>query len=68
MFALGVPTDDIVVKGIGKSAETAQPVSQIKLLGSEEQIKWDQKDDALTIHKPEKFASEDVVAFKIDFK
>jgi hypothetical protein len=50
------------------SASSAKPIAEIKLLGSDETIKWDQLDDALTIHKPDKFASQDVVAFKVSFK
>jgi alpha-L-fucosidase len=68
VFALGVPTDDIAVKALGRSSATTQPVSKIKLLGSDAPITWDQADDALTIHKPNQFSSQDVVAFKIDFQ
>ncbi|HEY2826710.1 MAG TPA: alpha-L-fucosidase [Pirellulales bacterium] len=68
VFAMGVPAGDLVVKSLGLSASSAKPIAEIKLLGSDETIKWDQLDDALTIHKPDKFASQDVVAFKVSFK
>lgn len=68
VFALGIPTEDITVKALGGSSAQGQKISQIKLLGSDEQIKWEQGDDALTIHKPEKFPTDDVVAFKVIFK
>ena len=68
VFALGVPTEDIVVKALGNSSAKDQKIAQIKLLGSDEQIKWEQGDEALTIHKPENFPTDDVVAFKVTFK
>jgi alpha-L-fucosidase len=68
VFALGIPSGDIVVKSLGTAAPTAKPVAEVKLLGSDEVLKWNQAEDALTIHAPAKFASQNVVAFKVNFK
>jgi alpha-L-fucosidase len=67
-YVLGVPTDTISIKSLGSAAEFAQPISDVKLLGSDETIKWDQGKEALTIEKPEKIVSENVIAFKVIFK
>ncbi|HTQ40833.1 MAG TPA: alpha-L-fucosidase [Pirellulales bacterium] len=68
VFCLGLPTGEVNVKALGLSAATTKPVSDIKLLGSDQKLKWEQTDEGLTIHPPEKFASEEVAAFRVNFK
>ena len=43
-------------------------MADVKLLGSDEQLHWQQTDDGLVIEKPAAFPIEDVVAFKVTFK
>ena len=67
-YVLGVPTGAISIKSLGSGAEVSQAISDVKLLGSDEALKWEQGKEALVIEKPEKIVSEDVIAFKVTFK
>ena len=67
MFVLGIPTDTVSVKSLG-GPQFAKPIAQIALLGSQEQMQWNQGQEELTIHKPSEFPSEHVAAFKVTFK
>jgi alpha-L-fucosidase len=68
LFALAVPTDTLVVKSLGKTAESTQPVKEIDLVGSDEKIRWQQDADALRIEKPATLPSENVVSYRITFQ
>ena len=58
----------VTVKSLATNAENSQPVADVKLLGSDEQLHWKQSDDGLVIDKPAAFPIEDVVAFRVTFK
>jgi alpha-L-fucosidase len=68
VYVLAIPTKAVTVKSLGLGAEFAQPIAEIKLVGSDERITWKQSRDGLIIEKPVKFPSEDVIAFKATFK
>jgi alpha-L-fucosidase len=67
IYVMAVPDADIVVKSLGLGGELSQSVADVALLGSDDGIDWDQDQDALVIHKPRKFPSAEVVAFKVTF-
>ena len=63
---LGWPTNAIAIKSLGKSAALLdKPIGDIQLLGSSEQIKWSQTDDALNIEAPRMKPSDIAIVFKI---
>ena len=67
-FCLGMPTEDVRIKSLGKSANLAgRPVTAIELLGSTERPKWRLDDDALVIEKPAGLANSPALAYKITF-
>jgi alpha-L-fucosidase len=65
MFVLAVPTERIVVKALGSSAPTATKIQSIALVGSEEQLRWQQNADELVIEKPTHMPSADVISFRL---
>jgi len=48
---LGVPTEDISIKSLGKNMENAK-IKKVEILGSKEKLSWKQNADALVIKKP----------------
>ena len=46
----GVPTQDVVVKNLGKASKNK--IKSIQLLGSEEKVVWNQTADELRITAP----------------
>ena len=68
-FELEQPTTDISITSFGKNAKLeTRTIASVKLLGSDEKIKWAQKDDALVITKPAKLPKWQTLVFKIEFK
>ena len=68
-FCLGTPTQDILIKSLGKNSKYyGSPVASVKMLGSDVKIKWSEGADGLTIKKPSKIPSWQVIGFKIEFK
>ncbi len=68
-FCMGTPTSDIKINSLGKSSKLIdKAVGSVKILGSNEKLKWKQNGDALVINKPFKLPDWQVVTFKIDFK
>ncbi len=68
IYVMAVPEQDVVVKSLAAGAEHSCAVASLKLLGSDEEIHWNQNQDGLVITKPAKFPSNEVVAFKVTFK
>ncbi|MFI0431465.1 alpha-L-fucosidase [Mariniflexile sp. HMF6888] len=62
---LGVPTQDIIIKSLGKDANSAK-IKNIEILGSKKKLKWKQYSNSLTIKKPKSFPNEIAVVFKIE--
>jgi alpha-L-fucosidase len=68
-FCLERPIEDIRIVSLGKgSVYKVRNIASVKLLGSNEKIKWQQTNDALTITKPANLPDWNVVGFKIEFK
>jgi alpha-L-fucosidase len=51
-FCMEKPTNDIHIRSLGLKTQTGSKVSSIKLLGSDEKIKYTQDDDEVIITKP----------------
>lgn len=67
-FCMLAPTTDIQITSLGNNSKVCgKKIASVKMLGSEEKIKWDQKNDALNISKPAKLPGWNVVTFKIEF-
>ncbi len=67
-ICLAIPTDPVQVKSLGKNAaKPARPVKHVALLGSDEQVKWAQKGDALVIQPPKRVPCEHAITYAITF-
>jgi alpha-L-fucosidase len=68
-YCLGTPTQDILIRSLGKNSKFyGNPVTSVKMLGSDIKIKWSEGTNGLIIKKPVKFPSWQVIGFKIEFK
>ncbi len=68
-FCLGKPETDIMIRSLAKSSKLAdKPVASVTMVGSKEKISWKQTTQALTIKKPSKMPSWQVIGFKIEFR
>jgi alpha-L-fucosidase len=68
-FCLGIPTEDILIKSLGKNSKFSErPVASVKMLGSDVKIRWTQTAEGMIIKKPSKFPVWQVPGFKIEFK
>jgi len=67
-FVMALPTQAITITSLGWDAELVRPIQAVELVGSGEPVRWEQGKDTLTIQKPERFPSENVIAFKITFR
>jgi len=67
-FVMALPTKAITIESLGLDAELVRPIRAIELVGSREPVRWEQGRDTLTIQKPGRFPSENVIAFKITFR
>lgn len=66
VLVLDVPTRDIHIRSLGRSAALLdQKIKKIEMLGSDEEIQWHLMDEYLEIKKPENITSKHCVAFKI---
>jgi alpha-L-fucosidase len=61
---MGVPTEDVVIKSLGKSKNESK-IKSISILGSSEKITWKQDNDSLIIQKPLSTPNDIAVVFKI---
>jgi alpha-L-fucosidase len=68
-FCLGIPSEDIVIKSLGKNSKLEEkPIASVRMLGSESKVRWSQQNDRLIIRKPSKMPSWQVLGYKIEFK
>ncbi|MBN1805494.1 MAG: alpha-L-fucosidase [Sedimentisphaerales bacterium] len=66
MTAFGWPTKDLQIKSLGKAAKLLdKPIEKIALLGSDEEIKWTQTNEALIIRPAQDKPCDIAVVFKI---
>jgi alpha-L-fucosidase len=61
---LGVPTEDICLKSLGKTNKNAK-IKNIEMLGSKEKLQWKQYSDLLVIQKPKTIPNNIAVVFKM---
>jgi alpha-L-fucosidase len=68
-FCLGTPTQDILIKSLGKKSKFyGSSISSVKMLGSDVKVKWSEGENGLVIKKPAKLPAWQVIGFKIEFK
>lgn len=68
-ICLAVPTGEVRVKSLGKSAgHSDKPVASVSLLGSDEPVSWSQNADALVIQRPQRIPTPQALAFGIGFR
>jgi len=68
-FVMEKPSEDIKINSLGKRAWT-EPVRvrSVKMLGSDEKLKWKQEDSALVISLPARLPEWKVTGFRIELK
>ncbi len=64
---LGVPSEDVRIKSLGKNNQ-AFKVKKISVLGSKEKLSWKQEAGALIIEKPKMIPNDIAIVFKIERK
>jgi alpha-L-fucosidase len=65
-IVLGQPNGRLSIKALGKSSRLLEmPVSDVRLLGSSEKIRWKQTRDALVIKEPRGKPNDFALVFKI---
>jgi alpha-L-fucosidase len=64
---LGVPSEDVRIKSLGKNNQTFK-VKKISVLGSKEKLSWKQEAGALIIEKPKMIPNDIAIVFKIEWK
>jgi alpha-L-fucosidase len=68
-FCLGTPSSDIVIKSLSSNSKySSGQVSSVKMLGSDQKVRWSRNENGMTIKKPSKLPSWQVIGFKIEFK
>ncbi len=68
-FCMEHPENDVRIVSLGNKSKVSQSkVTSVKMLGSNEKLKWIQTDDALVISRPSKYPDWKVVTFKIEFQ
>jgi len=68
-FCLGSPTEDILIRSLGKNSKfSGSPVASVKMLGSDVKVRWSQVENGMVIKKPSKLPVWQVLGFKIEFK
>jgi len=64
-FVLTPPTEDIVIKTLARGGLLDKDIADIKLMGSDEEIKWTRSENDLTITLPQSLPNTLVVGFVI---
>ncbi len=68
-FCMKNPAGDIKIASLGKDSKVCgKQISSVKIPGSKEKLKWNQKAEALVISKPSKLPDWEVVTLKVEFK
>lgn len=69
VFCLGAPAEDILIQSLGKKSILAEKqIASVKLMGTDNKVKWLQENDRMIIRKPAKMPSWQVLGYKIEFK
>ena len=64
-FCMEPPVGDIHIQSLGLKKETGKKISSVKLLGSNEKIKWTQNDTEVVIQKPAYLPTFNTLVFAI---
>jgi alpha-L-fucosidase len=68
-YCMSTPTEDIRINSLGKDSKlNDKAIASIKMLGSNEKIKFNQQNEALVITKPMVLPDWKVIGFEITFK
>lgn len=68
-FCMSKPEGDISIVSLGKKSKVNdKSVASVTMLGSNQKLVWNQKDDALIVTKPGSLPDWQVVTFKVEFK
>ena len=65
-FVLAPPTEDILIKSLKTGGLLNKKIMSVKLLGSEEEIKWERNENGLKIKLPGSLPDIPVIGFRID--
>ena len=69
IIELGVPTQELRVKALGKGARLLdRPIESVALLGGSGKVAWNQGDDALSIPAPPAAPSPEALVYKVTLK
>jgi len=66
-FCMEKPEGEIHIQSLGLKTETGQKISFVKLLGSNEKIRWKQNDKELIIQKPNQLPDYNTIVFEMKF-
>ena len=67
-FVLTPPTEDVLIKTLATGGVLESEIANIKMMGSDEEIKWDRAAKGLTISLPKELPKALVVGFSIELK
>jgi alpha-L-fucosidase len=68
VFCMETPTGDISIHSLGLKKETGRKIKSARMLGSTEEIKWTQNEDAVIIQKPARLPGYKTVVFAIEWQ
>ncbi len=66
-FALDIPEEPVQIKSLAASSQYPIKIKNISLLGSNNNIKWEQTSEALIIQPPKEVPCDHALAFKITY-
>lgn len=66
-ICLGVPKTTINIKSLSANSGNGK-IGSVQLIGSNEKVKWNQKEDSLAIQTPSKYPTGNAVVYKITFQ
>ena len=67
-FCLDVPVENkIIIKSLALKVNPSRKITNIELLGSNEKIKWNQKEEMLVIQTPKSMPGKEAIGFKLTF-
>jgi alpha-L-fucosidase len=65
-ICLGWPNKDVVVKALGKQGLSGRTITAVSMLGSKDEVKWQQADDALTLTVPPTQPCQHAFVYRVD--
>ncbi|HVI44488.1 MAG TPA: alpha-L-fucosidase [Chitinophaga sp.] len=68
-YVLDTPGDEIRIRSLGRHSQlNNKKITHIKILGSEEKIKWKEENDALVIYRPAQLPAGKVTGIRLSLK